>query len=213
MKKLLVILILFLISSMLFASGYIGIKTGPTMTFGNYYSGTIASGNNSTSVSLNQDFQDYYWDLGISGVHFFDDNRNHHMGLGYGFDFGFKMAGSENAIKENGHIDVIYVPYLGFAYQYEVNDLVAIDTQIGLGVQLGGNSQAQSGTTAIFHSVLAYVNAATSITPIDKLAIKAGLELGVPFYHGLSGTDIDINTCAWIGGVSIKPYLGLAYEY
>lgn len=207
MKKLLVILILFLVSSMLFASGYIGIKTGPTMTFGNYYSGTVASGNNSMSVSLNQDFQDYYWDLGISGAHFFDDNRNHHMGLGYGFDFGFKMAGSDNAMKVNGHIDVIYVPYLGFAYQYEVNDLVAIDTQLGLGVQLGGSSN----TTAVFHSVFAYVNAAASITPIDKLAIKAGLELGVPFYQGASGTDI--STCGWIGGVSIKPYLGLAYEY
>ena len=94
-----------------------------------------------------------------------------------------------------------------------MNDLVAIDAQLGLGVQLGGSSNAQNGTTSVFHSVFAYVNAAASITPIDKLAIKAGLELGVPFYHGLSGTDIDISTCGWIGGVSIKPYLGLAYGY
>ena len=184
MKKVISILIVLMVSASLFASGYIGIKTGAEMTFGSIYGMTVFS-NESEPTSPNMgryDFQKYFWNVGISGANFFTNDRHHNFGLGYGIDFGFRMSThSSLVLPENSsgldaiggilsniynaiiieEVDVIYSPYIGAQYQYKSSDFLSIDASCGLGVQLG-MAKFQASDTAVvesfYHSVYMYLD-------------------------------------------------------
>lgn len=243
MKKVISILIVLMVSASLFASGYIGIKTGAEMTFGSIYGMTVFS-NESEPTSPNMgryDFQKYFWNVGISGANFFTNDRHHNFGLGYGIDFGFRMSThSSLVLPENSsgldaigsilsniynaiiieEVDVIYSPYIGAQYQYKSSDFLSIDASCGLGVQLGMAKFQASDTSVVesfYHSVYMYLGAGISITPLDELQIKAGVDFALPFYYGQSAgsnsSTEKLNILSGVGAIAIKPYLGLAYGY
>ena len=60
-----------------------------------------------------------------------------------------------------------------------------------------------------------YLGAGISITPLDELQIKAGVDFALPFYYGQSAgsnsSTEKLNILSGVGAIAIKPYLGLAY--
>ncbi len=154
--------------------------------------------------------------VAAEGANYFGQKAQ--FGIGYGFGVGFALSGTmEDQKVDVSNTPVSVLPKISFQYRNAFNDKCAIEVGIGFTHAYQSQTTTDSGISVKqevnITSLFANANILFNFT--DLIGIRAGLGLSTPIYTSskISGNGMSIKIDATTTGVSIVPYVGIAFCY
>lgn len=204
-----------------FATGTVGISTGPSFSWL-----TVKSGSDS---SVSTKYSQIYYDVALDGEYFFNNGP---IGLAFGIDFSFPLSAKQDGTtvdlsnSSDPYFPTMFYPYVGATYLGKINR--QFSWQAGVGMMVGFGSKKYSatalGTTASLTvrqtTIDIYADLGANYDFTKNIRASVGVKALIPVYTAFkssltvgSSTTESESSASNKTGFGILPYIGVSYIY
>lgn len=210
MKKVFMVCLLILLAAIpaFSANNQIGVVTGPAFFFGKMNS-------TSSGVTTSESYNTVDYTIGIRGANYFTK----YVGIGYGADLYIPISNKTEGVDTKSSTPAYYFDVsVNVQGKYDISSALAVTGGLGVSYQYGSRSMTGTGYTYKFAMSYfkLFADLGVSYTITNNVLLNGGLRIATPLTTNVTisatGGSVSISAIK-ARGVSILPYVGVAYAY